>query len=394
MTGSLMTFSLPRWRVTGWLADSGPDVPTDIRRALIASLFGTLPIFAGGVFNSLLVASIVAYRLPYAPFFAWVAIEAIVCGVRLVVLLISLRNAREGRETPTDLYLALGLCWAATVGYGAFISLLSGDWVSATLATMSAAAMVGGICFRNFGAPRLSATMTVLSLGPTCLAAPFSGEPVMYATFVQIPFYLISMRMAAYKLNALLVATMRAERESGRQARHDALTGLSNRIGLMQALDDGEKDGGGERTALLYLDLDGFKTVNDAHGHAAGDKLLAAAADRLRGLLRGGDVAARIGGDEFVIVARQVDRAQAPAFGDRLIRELSRPYVLGPGLHVTVGASVGVAIAADHGRDMAHMLDIADAALLSAKMKGKSRCVVAAPGDTAAELRGGGADGE
>lgn len=374
MNGTEPTFSLPRWRVTAWLADPGPDVPEDIRRALIASLFGTLPIFAGGVFNSLLVAAIVAYRQPHGLFLVWLALEAVVCFVRLIVLLRSFRNAREGRATPTDLYLALGLCWSATVGYGAFISLLSGDWVSATLATMSAAAMVGGICFRNFGAPRLSATMTALSLGPTCLAAPFSGEPALFVTLLQIPFYLVSMRMAAYKLNALLVATMRAERESGHQARHDPLTGLSNRIGLMRALGRGAS---AAPLALLYIDLDGFKGVNDAHGHAAGDRLLAAAADRLRRLLRSGDVAARIGGDEFVVVARDVDRDHAPAFGDRLIRELSLPFDLAPGVSVSVGVSVGVALAPDHGDDFARMLEIADAALINAKAQGKSRCVVA-----------------
>jgi diguanylate cyclase (GGDEF)-like protein len=375
MRDEATSFSLPRWRITRWLADPGTDAPEDIRRALVGSLFGTLPIFAGGVLNSILVAAIIATRLPQAPFLFWVALEVSVCVVRLLVLLRSFKNAREGRDTPTDIYLLLGVAWAGSVGYGAFISLLSGDWVVATLACMSAAAMVGGICFRNFGAPRLSAIMTACSLGPTCLAAPFSGEPILYVAFAQIPFYLMSMRVAAYKLNALLVATMQAEREHEHQARHDALTGLTNRIGLMRAMDEG----GDRRTALLYLDLDGFKAVNDAHGHAAGDRLLKQAADRLRHMLRAGDIAARIGGDEFVIVARDVDRAQAPALGERLIHELGAAYDLGQGLVVSVGVSVGVALTPDHGDDVSELLDMADAALYGAKSLGKSRCIVAAP---------------
>lgn len=368
-----LQFSLPRWSVTRWLADPGPDAPEDIRRALVSSLFGTLPIFVGGVLNSIVVAAIVASRNPTTPFLVWLGLEVVVCSVRLVVLLVSFRRARLGLSTPTDAYLLLGVAWSASVGYGAFLSVLYGDWVSATVACMSAAAMVGGTCFRNFAAPRLTAVMTVLSLGPICLAAPFSGEIAMTIALLQIPTYVVTMRIAAYRLNALLVATMQAEREHERQARHDGLTGLTNRIGLMRAIEIG----GTGKVALLYLDLDGFKAVNDAHGHAAGDRLLKAAAERLNRLLRADDVAARIGGDEFVVLAKGVDRAQALPFGERLIRELSAPFDVLPGVTVTVGVSVGVALTPDHGEDVADLLDVADRALYDAKSLGKSRCVIA-----------------
>ncbi|MFD1704746.1 diguanylate cyclase [Methylopila henanensis] len=377
MRSDTSVFSLPRWPATRWLAYPGPDVPVDIRHDLIRSLHGTLPIFAGGVVNSIMVAAIIAYRLPHTLFLTWLGVEVALCLVRLAVLLASFRRAAEGRETPTDLYLALGCLWAASVGFGAFITLLSGDWVASTIACMSAAAMVGGICFRNFGAPRLSAVMTILALGPTCLAAPFSGEPVMFVTFIQIPFYLISMRMAGYKLNALLVATMRAEREHAHQARHDVLTGLSNRFGLMRAIDNsgGRSEDG---LALLYLDLDGFKSVNDTHGHAKGDRLLTIAAERLKRLLRSGDVAARIGGDEFVVIARDVEAPKASLLGERLIREIGAPYDLGDGVSVRIGVSVGVALVPENGDSVPMLLDAADAALYQAKMAGKGRCVIAA----------------
>lgn len=366
-------FSMPRWRITRWLADAGPDVPDDVRRALVASLFGTLPIFAGGVVNSILVAAVIAAREQSVAFYVWLAVEVAICAVRFAVLRSALRGSRGGRETQTDLYLVLGVAWAASVGYGSFISIASGDWLSATIACMSAAAMVGGICFRNFGAPRLSAVMTFASLGPTCLAAPISGEPAMLVTFVQIPFYLLSMRAAAYKLNALLVQTMRAEREHEHQARHDALTGLSNRVGLTRALEAAESRG----VALLFIDLDGFKAVNDAHGHASGDRLLRIAADRLRETLRSGDVAARIGGDEFVVVANGLDRAQAEGLGERLIGDLGRRYFLTEDVAVEISVSVGVALTPDHGENVSELLDVADAALYRAKSAGKSRCVVA-----------------
>lgn len=385
MSDGAPRFSLPRWRVTRWLADAGPDVPTPIRVALIGSLYGTLPIFAGGVINTIAVSLLIALRIPTLPFILWCAFEVVCCLARLVVLLLAQRRAAAGQATPTDLYLLLGVAWAGGVGYGTFISLTSGDWVVATLACLSAAAMVGGICFRNFGAPRMAGVMIFLTLGACCFAAPFLGEPMMLIVFMQIPFYLLSMTMAAFKLNAMLVSTMRAEREHEFHARHDMLTGLQNRSGLAKALEARfSRPAEPRRLALIYLDLDGFKAVNDTYGHMAGDRLLQLVAERLRGMLRSGDLVARIGGDEFIVLSEQTETAPLMAFGERLIREISLPYELDNRHAVAVGASVGIALAPEHGRDMQSLLAAADAALYQAKSEGKSRCVIAAPGTRAA----------
>jgi diguanylate cyclase (GGDEF)-like protein len=376
-------FSLPRWRITRWLADAGADVPDEIRVALIGSLYGTLPIFAGGVINTVAVSLLIALRIPTLPFILWCAFEVVCCVMRLAVLLVSQRQAAKGLPTPTDLYLLLGVAWAAGVGFGTFISLTSGDWVVATLACLSAAAMVGGICFRNFGAPRMAGVMIFLTLGACCFAAPFLGEPIMLIVFMQIPFYLFSMSRATYKLNAMLVSTMRAEREHEFHARHDMLTGLQNRAGLAKTFDArSPQQAGAGRLALIYLDLDGFKAVNDTHGHMAGDRLLQLVAERLRGLVRAGDFAARIGGAEFIVLSEQTETAQLLSFGERLIREISLPYELDNRHAVTVGASIGIALAPEHGTDMTSLLTAADAALYQAKSKGKSRCVVARQGES------------
>jgi diguanylate cyclase (GGDEF)-like protein len=373
-------FSLPHWRITRWLADAGADVPPEIRVALVGSLYGTLPIFAGGVINTIAVSFLIALRIPTLPFIGWCAFEVVCCLVRLAVLMLAHRRAARGLATPTDLYLLLGVAWAGGIGFGTFISLTSGDWVAATLACLSAGAMVGGICFRNFGAPRMAGVMIFLALGPCCFAAPFLGEPIMYVVFMQIPFYLLSMSIAAYKLNAMLVSTMRAEREHEFHARHDMLTGLQNRSGLAKALETRfARPAEPRRLALIYLDLDGFKTVNDTYGHMAGDRLLQLVAERLRGMLRSGDLVARIGGDEFIVLSEQTETGQLLGFGERLIREISLPYELDNRHAVTVGASVGIALAPEHGRAMTSLLTAADAALYQAKSEGKSRCVIAAP---------------
>ena len=378
MTGETPRFSLPRWRLTRWLTDSGPDVPMDIRVALIGSLFGTLPIFVAGLFNTVAVSLLVALRIPTWPFILWCAFDILCCAVRLVVLLIARDRAARHEETPTDLYILLGVAWAAGIGFGTFISLMSGDWVAATLVCLSATAMVGGTCFRNFGAPRMVALMIILTIGPCTFATPFAGQPILLIGLAQLPFYIYSMSRAAFGLNAMLVTTMQAEREHAFQAKHDVLTGLPNRNGLKQALEASLMRSDGSRPlALIYVDLDGFKAINDTYGHKTGDRLLQLVSDRLRRLVRSGDLVARIGGDEFIVISEQIGVGLLKRFGDRLVREISQPYQLEGTITVKIGASVGIALAPEHGLDLESLMGAADAALYRAKSDGKSRCMMA-----------------
>lgn len=389
MQGDARVYSLPRWRMTRWLVDAGPGVPDDIRQALVGHLYGTLPIFAGGVANTVIVSATIAARLQTWPFILWVVVESLVCFTRLMVLIAARRAALKGRKTPTDLYIVLGVAWSTTVGYGVIVSLASGDWVASTLACLSAAAMVGGICFRNFSAPRLAGTMILFSLGPCLPGALIAGEPLMYVVFAQIPMYVFAMTVAAFKLNKMLIATMQAERENDHRARHDALTGLSNRTGLVDAVETrlAAARHNGEALALLFLDLDGFKTVNDTYGHAAGDRLLTMVADRLRRMLLASDVAARIGGDEFVVLAEGLTQERSISLGEHLIGAIATSYDLGDGISVTVGVSVGIAMAPAHGTDFADLLAVADAALYEAKSSGKSRCCMASAATNIAALQ-------
>lgn len=365
--------STPRWAFTRWLVETGGDVPPDIRSSLVRGLYGTIPIFIGGVLNTVAVSSLIAFRNPTPLFILWAVLEIGIAILRLPVLVAGRRAVAAGRPGPTDLYLLLGVLWAASVGYGAIISILSGDWVAATLACLSAAAMVGGICFRNYGAPRLVAVMIVCSLGPVTVGGLLSGEPILLVTAFQIPLYVFAMTAAAYQLNAMLVRTMRAERENGYRARHDVLTGLLNRAGLEQEIAEGTT----QRTTLFYLDLDGFKTVNDSLGHGAGDRLLAAVGERLRSLVRPEDVVARFGGDEFVVLSDHRGRGTAFRTGERIVQGLSEePYLLGAEA-VKVGACIGIAMRPEHGEDFETLLAAADAALYAAKSSGRARCAFA-----------------
>jgi diguanylate cyclase (GGDEF)-like protein len=367
---------LPRWAVTRWLVECAGVVPAEIRPSLVQGLYGSLPIFLGGVFNTILVSSIVAVRIPTPPFLIWAALEIGLAALRLPLLVKGSRAAQSGKRAHIDLYILAAVCWAGSVGYGCFISLLSGDWLAATLVMLSAAAMTGGVAFRNFSAPRLVMVMIMLSLGPCAIAGVMSGELIMFATALQIPMYIYAMTHAAYRLNAMLVQTMRSERENGRRARQDTLTGLLNRAGLEDIITR-RADGTNSGATLFYIDLDGFKAINDTFGHAAGDQLLVEVSQLMRQVTPATDVVARIGGDEFIVLADQMNPDTACQTAQRLIDTLSlTPFLLND-TNVSVAASVGISIRSGRLSDLSALMLEADKALYDAKLTGRSRAVLA-----------------
>jgi diguanylate cyclase (GGDEF)-like protein len=363
-------------------------VRDDIRVALIGELYGSLPVFFAGALNTVAVAGVIAIRQPTAPFIAWFALEFVICVARLTVLVLAHRAARTHRYTPTDLHLLLAVAWSLSVGLGVAISLVNGDWVITTLACLSAAAMVGGICFRNFSAPRLAAAMILFSLGPVIPGVALAREPLLYVVYLQMPLYLTAMAAAAFRLNKMLVSVMHSERESDYLARHDTLTGLWNRAGYVNALEKKLADRQDRDSfALLFIDLDDFKPINDTFGHAAGDMLLTMVAESLCRILPATDIIARMGGDEFTVLANDVTAEQALALGHQIIDAVTMPYTLDENICVSVGVSIGIAMSPDHGAETEQLLTIADAALYQAKSSGKSCCRVASAETNLAALR-------
>ncbi len=151
-------------------------------------------------------------------------------------------------------------------------------------------------------------------------------------------------------------------------ATFDSLTGLVNRRIINTAIADGLQ--GPTGVALLFVDLDRFKAVNDSLGHAAGDRLLAEVAQRLRHAVGGAGQIGRLGGDEFAVVLRNGNVDAATRLGERLIDELCRPFNLG-GTEVRIGASVGLAIGPDDGTSVEALMRAADLALYDVKGKGR-----------------------
>ncbi len=156
------------------------------------------------------------------------------------------------------------------------------------------------------------------------------------------------------------------------QATHDPLTGLANRALLFARMEQVYAHAGREpdrRAGILFIDLDGFKPINDVHGHEAGDRVLMAVAERLKAAVRPTDTVARLGGDEFAVLCDPLATGDsACGIGERIRRALEQPIVLGAGTTVSVGASVGIAESPAAVGDPHQLLADADAAMYRVKV--------------------------
>ena len=193
---------------------------------------------------------------------------------------------------------------------------------------------------------------------------------------------LLFMRVLGLRTKALRAQALHAnrERDAMRSLAHtDALTGLPNRRGLNIALASALSRCGPDQLLAVYMmDLDGFKPVNDLHGHDVGDELLIAVTRRLKRQLRQSDVLARLGGDEFVVMTGGMDSAdQALLMGNKLLHAFRTPFALAK-VQVRVGLTIGYAIAPLDSNDPATLLKLADSAMYTGKQNGKF-CIVRSP---------------
>ena len=164
-----------------------------------------------------------------------------------------------------------------------------------------------------------------------------------------------------------------SELEAQNLARHDPLTGLPNRRFFAEKLDECLRGASeAQRVAVLMLDLDGFKLVNDLHGHGVGDKALVEFSERISAVLRADDVLARIGGDEFGIVMPKIASLDDPTnLAGRIASAVAQPFLI-DNKQMDIGAGVGIAIAPNDGTDADELVRRADRALYRAKGEGRS----------------------
>jgi diguanylate cyclase (GGDEF)-like protein/PAS domain S-box-containing protein len=170
-------------------------------------------------------------------------------------------------------------------------------------------------------------------------------------------------------------ARMEAERRIGHMATHDSLTGLNNRAHFIEQLRKRLRRRKGNCCAVLCIDLDRFKDVNDTLGHSAGDTLLRIVARRLAGTVRSGDLIARLGGDEFAVLIPEVSPETALERAAEIVQSVSRPFSI-HGQRAIIGASIGVAMGGAHGDNPVELLKNADIALYRAKSEGRERAAL------------------
>ncbi|HRO61726.1 MAG TPA: EAL domain-containing protein, partial [Burkholderiaceae bacterium] len=182
--------------------------------------------------------------------------------------------------------------------------------------------------------------------------------------------FVASLASALSRTLSLYLRRTRAEQQLRHASLHDPLTGLPNRANLLRTLE--QRLGVGQALALLYIDLDRYKGINDTIGHAAGDRALAEIAQRLRAAIRPQDLAARIGGDEFVVLlAGAAPRAEIERIARSLLAAIERPLTLAERAWF-LSASIGVAMAPEDARDAQLLVRCADSAMYQVKTEGRN----------------------
>jgi diguanylate cyclase (GGDEF)-like protein len=205
------------------------------------------------------------------------------------------------------------------------------------------------------------------------MTAAHSQSPVLTALAEGFARMVVKLEAREYELECT-IDDLKAVKTELEKANYDPLTGLPNRViakdRLKQALQNARKSGGS--LAVMFLDLDKFKWVNDHLGHAAGDELLQQVAERCRECLRPGDTLARLGGDEFLCVLPVIAEIDtATAIAQAFVEALNRPFALRDG-EARIGTSVGIALYPTHGESADQLIERADSALYAAKHAGRN----------------------
>jgi diguanylate cyclase (GGDEF)-like protein len=271
--------------------------------------------------------------------------------------------------------LVSALLLLSVVGWGA---------AAAAPPTPESSETSGGI-HRGLSALRILAVVAVLLVPTAALViqrlsgVEFALWPVVAAALALTAVVTGRLASTLGEFKALDRERRHVEDELAYQAAHDSLTGLPNRAESMRLIQAGlsRAQRSGATVGLLFVDLDGFKAINDSLGHRAGDEVLRNVAHRMREEVRAGDVVGRLGGDEFVVLLEPLDAdVSAVSTAERLVQAIGVPVALSDGRQVGIGASVGVAISQDGSTDPDLLLHEADVAVYRAKQTGRGRTEV------------------
>ncbi len=352
-------------------------IPEGTYVELVQSLFRTLLTTSIIAISFIAVAVIVSFQTPDRVLTLITILGSIAVAARVVILLLFRRQAADAALGVIRARQLERLFATSYLSFAAIFGIFSARaFVVATpdahvlvigLLVGYAAGVAAGIALR----PWISVSAVILGVVPTIPVALASANPIYWALGALLTIFLaggIHSILSNYRLasGGITMKQLFAD-----MAQSDVLTGLPNRFGLGERFNEVTMLGRGSGDVAVHcLDLDRFKPVNDRYGHPVGDLVLQAVADRLSRTLRGGDFAARVGGDEFVIVQTGVrDATEAELLARRVVRVISEPYNIGD-LTITIGTSIGFVLVSGHGHGLDKLIESADGALLRAKGAG------------------------
>jgi diguanylate cyclase len=369
-------------------------IPGEIYIELVNLLYTALPQIVSICIGLIVGVTILAYTSG-EPVFWSLAVFAVIASVLRISFVLFFPKERGCRsvEEARSWELRYGIGSIAMAMEIAAISIVSFQFDNPgghLLATGLTLALCAGHASRVAVRPWIALTagsIVVLSLG---ISAVSHADPMYKVVGYMTVIYLFSYYETVLKYYGVLVDRLMAKREIEHLATHDPLTGLANRRAFQQNLDIADRhwEIEGRAFAIVCLDLDGFKEVNDNFGHGLGDELLKEVAARLRETLREDDICGRLGGDEFAVIRRNLlSPLDLDALADAIIARVAQPYSLN-GREVRIGVSAGGAIASSALDGSEAMMVEADRALYRAKRDGKGCCRIAGR-ENVARIRAG-----
>ena len=364
-----------------WIASSPNALPRDIRKQLLRQSLTKGTTLVLSIVGSSLMASVAVAMTATAWAYAWLLAELVVGSFRIAAVSAFMKAETSGRTGNSIAPIFGGLGSFAVMSAGSYQCVAHGEWPLIVMAGMGLATMIGAISSRNAATPRYGVILVCILTLPFSLAALTSPLPYLFMVGVQFPLCASAVIFVMLENYKVLMALYRSEDDNRRLAHHDLLTGLPNRSMNLKRFDEllaalaSAPDKTQNSFTVFCLDLDGFKGVNDRLGHAAGDAILVALADRLRQSVRIFDFVSRTGGDEFVILLPAISAADAAAIAERIIACVEMPFDIGHGDPVQIGISIGSASAPRDGEDVDALMRAADQAMYDAKRGGKGRFV-------------------
>ncbi|WP_442680405.1 diguanylate cyclase domain-containing protein [Sphingomonas sp. ASY06-1R] len=371
------------------LSRNAEHLPDAVYRDLVDMLFSmTIPVaFMGSAFVGVAFIAGEAFHDP------WMMAFAIAVTLLTIVRLLTLRAYR--RRAGATLALATLARWETRYAWSTYLfAILLGLFnvralmfhdallhlIAVSLVFVFGAGLVSRISIR----PRICIISMLLATLPTAITLlvhsfmahsnPIHAELFAIEALLMMAAIVMSLQSIGH-LHRSMVEHLTTKHDYGMLAKRDALTGLPNRLLLRERFqkDIARVSRTGSRLAIHYLDLDGFKAVNDLNGHPAGDAILREVATRLESVIRSEDTLCRIGGDEFVVLQAMISHeAEAEMLARRIIKKLSAPYRVGEA-DARLSVSVGIDIATETGTDLEQLIQRADTALYVAKTSGKGR---------------------